>query len=101
MNCIESELPVLSRVRKVRKAQLAEMASKVPWASLDQPAPWVLLEKMEIRYGVFGVCVARQAVGERAVLKTAADMMKRICLAEPGWTPSTWHEGVILKLAHK
>lgn len=25
--------------RKVHKAQLAEMASKVPWGSLDQPAP--------------------------------------------------------------
>lgn len=35
--------------RKVRKARLAEMACKVPWGSLDQPAPWVLLEKMEIR----------------------------------------------------
>lgn len=35
--------------RKVHKAQLAEMASKVPWGSLDQPAQWVLLEKMEIR----------------------------------------------------
>lgn len=60
-------MPVLSRVRKVHKAQLAEMASKVLWASLDQPAPWVLREKMEIRYGAVGVYVARQAVGEGAV----------------------------------
>lgn len=36
-------------VKKVHKAQLAEMASKVLWGSLDQPALWVLLEKMEIR----------------------------------------------------
>lgn len=35
--------------RKVRKAQLAAMASKVPWGSLVQLAPLVLLEKMEIR----------------------------------------------------
>lgn len=54
-------------MRKVRKAQLAEMASKVLWASLDPPALWVLLEKTEIRYGAVGVYVARQAVGEGAV----------------------------------
>lgn len=54
-------------MRKVHKAQLVEMASKVLWASLDQPALWVLLEKMEIRYGAVGVYVARQAVGEGAV----------------------------------
>lgn len=36
-------------MRKVHKAQLAEMASKVLWGSLVQPALWVLLEKMEIR----------------------------------------------------
>lgn len=35
--------------RKVHKAQLAEMASKVLWGSLVQPALWVLPEKMEIR----------------------------------------------------
>lgn len=52
-------------MKKVHKAQLAEMASKVLWGSLDQPALWVLLEKMEIRYGGLGVYVARQAVGER------------------------------------
>lgn len=58
-------MPVLSRARKVHKAQLAEMASKVLWGSLDQPAQWVLPEKMEIRYGGLEVCVARQAVGGR------------------------------------
>lgn len=56
-SCIESELPVFSRARKVHKAQLAAMASKVPWGSLVQLAPWVLLEKMEIRYREVGVCV--------------------------------------------
>lgn len=35
--------------RKVLKAQLAEMASKVLWGFLVQLAPWALLEKMEIR----------------------------------------------------
>lgn len=66
-SCIESELPVFSRARKVRKAQLAAMASKVPWGSLVQLAPWVLLERMEIRYGEVGMCVARQATSIRAV----------------------------------
>lgn len=60
-------MPVLSRERKVRKARLAEMACKVPWGSLDQPAPWVLLERMEIRYGAVGVGETQQAVVVRTV----------------------------------
>lgn len=35
--------------RKVPKAQLAEMASRVPWGCPVQLAPWAPLEKTEIR----------------------------------------------------
>lgn len=40
---------LLSRVRKDRKARLAEMASRVLWGSPVRPAPWAPPEKMATR----------------------------------------------------
>lgn len=85
-------------MRKVHKAQLAEMASKVLWGSLVQPALWVLLEKMEIRYGEAGVHVVRQAVSAGSVLNSIMYDTDRGLSWQSSAVPlQTWREGMLLK----
>jgi len=45
----EQSSPLLSRARRVHKAQLAETVSRAPWGSPVPLALWAPLEKMETR----------------------------------------------------